>query len=266
MPSSATPFTQLVKSERPNYFIGTDDGPLGGRTLCGDEGATDLSSHGEGKQLNQTTNKTTILPTSNQMMGSNHPVPPTAIQPPNSLFDPYPIMALNDPDAPSDTDSKVGIFTESHSGADLLSPLAHRVDSAEITFQKKRLKPKFIPSKYASGQDEERYLLGDVLGEGCYSKVKEVMDMRSLRRMAVKIMTRKRLRKIANGEENCQREMSLLRKLSTHRHENVIHMYDLIVDQESGKFYVLLEYCAIVLQELIDSAPHKRLPTFQAHS
>ena len=40
---------------------------------------------------------------------------------------------------------------------------------------------------------------------GAFSKVKEVLDVYTLCRRAIKIMKRKRLRKIPNGEVNVQR-------------------------------------------------------------
>ena len=71
----------------------------------------------------------------------------------------------------------------------------HRVNSSEILYEKKRRKVKFV----------SKYLLGDVVGEGSYSKVKEVLDTETLERRAAKIMKKKRLRKIPNGEQNVQR-------------------------------------------------------------
>ena len=49
--------------------------------------------------------------------------------------------------------------------------------------------------------------MGDVLGEGSYAKVKESIDQETLCRRAIKIMKRKKLRKIPNGEQNVQREI-----------------------------------------------------------
>lgn len=78
-------------------------------------------------------------------------------------------------------------------------PLAfHRVDSCDILYEKKKKRVKFIG-------DGDRYIMGDPLGEGSYSKVKEVLDTETLERRAVKIMKNKRLRKIPNGEQNVQR-------------------------------------------------------------
>lgn len=86
-----------------------------------------------------------------------------------------------------------------------------RVDSDLIIYQPKKRKAKVIG----------KYLMGDVLGEGSYGKVKELMNLETLRRRAVKIMKKRRLRRIPNGEENVQRKVSLLyfekNKVNTHR-------------------------------------------------
>ena len=67
--------------------------------------------------------------------------------------------------------------------------------------------------------------MGDVLGEGSYAKVKEAIDSEALVskpsqpsnviscvqvRRAVKIMKKRKLRKIPNGEANVEREIRLL--------------------------------------------------------
>lgn len=75
-------------------------------------------------------------------------------------------------------------------------PLAYqRVNSSQILYEKRKKRPKFIA----------HYLVGELVGEGSYSKVKEVLDTITLERRAVKIMKKKRLRKIPNGEENVER-------------------------------------------------------------
>jgi serine/threonine-protein kinase 11 len=71
----------------------------------------------------------------------------------------------------------------------------HRVDSKDIVYQPRRRRAKLIG----------KYLMGDMLGEGSYGKVKEMLDTETLFRRAVKIMKRKKLRKIPNGEQNVQR-------------------------------------------------------------
>ena len=70
----------------------------------------------------------------------------------------------------------------------------HRVDSDQVVYQGRK-RAKLI----------EKYLMGDLLGEGSYGKVKEVLDTESLCRRAVKILKKKRLRRIPNGEQNVKR-------------------------------------------------------------
>lgn len=54
----------------------------------------------------------------------------------------------------------------------------------------------------------EKYLKGELLGEGSYSKVKEVLDVYTLCRRAVKIVKWRKIRKIPNGISNVIRYVS----------------------------------------------------------
>lgn len=128
----------------------------------------------------------------------------------------------------------------------------HRVNSKDIIYQAKKKKAKMIG----------KYVMGDVLGEGSYGKVKEMLDSETLCRRAVKILKKKKLRKIPNGEQNVQREIQLLRRLS---HRNVIKLVDVLYNEEKQKMYMVMEYCVSVLQELLDSVPEKKFPIWQAH-
>lgn len=135
---------------------------------------------------------------------------------------------------------------------DFQLPLSfNRVDSLEIEYQPRRRGPKFI----------SKYLMGEKLGEGAYSKVKEVLDTETLERRAAKIMKVKRLRRIPRGEENAQREIQVHRKL---KHENVVRLIDVFFIEEKEKFYMIMEYCPVVLKELLDSVPLQRLPIWQS--
>lgn len=71
----------------------------------------------------------------------------------------------------------------------------HRVDSDQIIYEAKKKKFKMIG----------KYVMGDLLGEGSYGKVKEMLDSETLCRRAVKILKKKKLRRIPNGEQNVQR-------------------------------------------------------------
>eukprot|EP01137_Pigoraptor_chileana_P032415 Opistho-2@21750 len=127
-----------------------------------------------------------------------------------------------------------------------------RMNSSQILYVPKRKIPKLVGS----------YILGDVLGEGSYGKVKEAIDCSSLVRVAVKIMKKKKLRRIPNGEQNVKREISLLRRL---KHVHVVELVELLYNEEKQKMYMIMEYCTTVLQDILDSAPGKCLPVWQGH-
>ena len=110
--------------------------------------------------------------------------------------------------------------------------------------------------------------MGDVLGEGSYAKVKEAIDSETLVRRAVKIMKKRKLRKIPNGEANVEREIALLQELN---HKNVMKLVEVIklilvinslkfifilikvmFNEEKGKIYMVLEYCCAVLKDMLD--------------
>ena len=96
--------------------------------------------------------------------------------------------------------------------------------------------------------------MGDVLGEGSYAKVKEAIDSETLVgynilsleesligfvvqiRRAVKIMKKRKLRKIPNGEANVEREIKLLNELS---HKNVMKLIEVLYNEEKGKIYMV---------------------------
>ncbi|XP_078352582.1 serine/threonine-protein kinase STK11-like [Oculina patagonica] len=152
--------------------------------------------------------------------------------------------------------SQDGLYNDLHSPAFLGDEdpniFFHRVDSDQIIYQPRRKRAKLIG----------KYLMGDALGEGSYGKVKEMLDSENLRRCAVKIMKRRKLRRIPNGEQNVQREIQLLKRL---RHPNVIKLYDVIYDEHKQKMYMIMEYCVGELQEMLDSVELHKFPIWQAH-
>jgi len=131
-------------------------------------------------------------------------------------------------------------------------PFIHRISSEQIIYQSKKNNCKFIG----------KYVMGELLGEGSYGKVKEVLDTDTLCRRAVKILKRRKLRRIPNGEQNVEREIKLLQRLN---HLNVIKLFEVMHNKEKQKMYLILEYCVSGLQELIESTPLKKFPIWQAH-
>ncbi|XP_044314514.1 serine/threonine-protein kinase stk11 [Drosophila rhopaloa] len=128
----------------------------------------------------------------------------------------------------------------------------NRVDSQDIIYQQKKKIIKMVG----------KYIMGDVLGEGSYGKVKEAMNSENLCRLAVKILTKRKLRRIPNGEQNVTREIALLKQL---KHTNVVELVDVLYNDEKQKMYLVMEYCVGGLQEMVDYQPDKRMPLFQAH-
>jgi len=127
-----------------------------------------------------------------------------------------------------------------------------RVDSKDIVYEGKKKATKFIG----------KYVMGDVLGEGSYAKVKEAIDSEALVRRAVKIMKKRKLRKIPNGEANVEREIRLLKELS---HKNVMKLIDVLYNDEKGKIYMVVEYCCAVLKDMLDQTPDNKFPIWQSH-
>ncbi|XP_078280170.1 serine/threonine-protein kinase STK11 isoform X2 [Rhinoraja longicauda] len=128
----------------------------------------------------------------------------------------------------------------------------HRIDSTDVIYQPRKKRAKIIG----------KYLMGDLLGEGSYGKVKEMLDSETLCRRAVKILKKKKLRRIPNGEANVKKEIQLLRSL---RHKNVIQLVDVLYNDEKQKMYMVMEYCVCGMQEMLDSVGDKKFPVFQSH-
>jgi len=104
------------------------------------------------------------------------------------------IAALDDA-AVDELDSALG-FMNAADDDDLENGIFfHRVASDQIVYRTRRKRAKLVG----------KYLMGDMLGEGSYGKVKECLDTDTLCRRAVKILKKKKLRKIPNGEANVKR-------------------------------------------------------------
>lgn len=153
-------------------------------------------------------------------------------------------------DDPHDYDAAAGVAENDVELSNLIA--IERVDSRDVVFDNRPKKTKILG----------KYVMGDVLGEGSYAKVKECIDQETLCRRAIKIMKRKKLRKIPNGEANVQREIELVRNL---KHANVMQLIEVFYNEEKGKIYMVLEYCCAVLKDMLDKSPMKKFPGWQAH-
>jgi len=138
---------------------------------------------------------------------------------------------------------------------DDMLPSIIRIDSADIVYEDNNPHASFIGER-------DQYMKGELLGEGSYSKVKEVLDMESLCRRAVKIVKWRNIRKMPNGIANVIREIKILKRLS---HKNVISLIDDFFNEAKQKKYIVLDYCCCNLQAMLDEAEAKMFPEWQAH-
>ena len=163
-----------------------------------------------------------------------------------------------------------------------------RVDSMELVKPKKT---KIV----------NNYLIGELLGDGSYGKVKECLELGTLSRRAVKIINLKMVgRKIPRGVENVRKEIRIMRRLD---HRNLIRLYGTfekggpgggaaatttrptaatntnsgVVEDEllrssaaivnslekPPKIYIFMDYCITSLEKLLKSAPDQRLRNYQ---
>lgn len=127
-----------------------------------------------------------------------------------------------------------------------------------------RLTPEDISIKMRESQKclHKQYIVGEMLGEGSYGKVKELLDTKTNKLCAVKILTKKKLRNIPGGEDSIRREIEFMKKI---QNKYCTRFVDYWADDEKEKSYLVLEYVAGgSLHDLLDRAPHKRLPLKQA--
>lgn len=165
---------------------------------------------------------------------------------------------------------------EYDSGGDgvMMETFFKRVDSLEMQ------KPRRVKIVH-------NYLMGELLGDGSYGKVKECLDLQSLSRRAVKIINLKLVaRKIPRGVENVRKEINIMKRLS---HKNVIKLYDtyeknggksdcverqtdpllaaaaqMVSIEKPPKLYIFMDYCMTSLEKLLKNAPEQRLRNWQA--
>jgi serine/threonine-protein kinase 11 len=161
----------------------------------------------------------------------------------------------------------INYYEEEGGGQMMMDTFFKRVDSMELDSKPK--KAKIV----------NNYLIGEVLGDGSYGKVKECIELSSLSRRAVKIINLKTVaRKIPRGVENVRKEINIMKKLD---HKNVIKLYDTFekggekVAPTGGvecinldkppKLYIFMDYCMTSLEKLFKNAPNQRLCNYQAN-
>lgn len=196
-------------------------------------------------------------------------------------------LALNKSQRSSEApnNANMDLLMENNNNIATMDTFFRRVDSMELVKPKKA---KII----------NNYLMGELLGDGSYGKVKECLDLATLNRRAVKIINLKMVgRKIPRGVENVRKEIRIMKKLD---HKNIIKLYDTFEktggrvetksreDRPSGgdngddplfqsstmamitldkppKLYIFMDYCITSLEKMLNTAPNKRLFNYQAN-
>jgi serine/threonine-protein kinase 11 len=126
-----------------------------------------------------------------------------------------------------------------------------------------QLQPSDISYKVRDRPKEvKQYVLGDVLGEGSYAKVRAAVDSNTQRKVAIKILKKRHLKKIPGGESSVKKEITILKRL---HHRNIVELIEYFTIDEKEKMYIVLEYIdGGTLQSLIERAPNGRLPFRQS--
>jgi serine/threonine protein kinase len=110
----------------------------------------------------------------------------------------------------------------------------------------------------------KHYVFGELLGEGSFGKVKEAFDTKTHKLCAIKIIKKRSLQRIPEGEETIEKEVEILKKL---HHNNCIHFIDFFADEAKQKLYIVCERLGGgSVQQLCERAPNKRIPLNQARN
>uniref|UniRef100_A0A1I8GGH0 non-specific serine/threonine protein kinase n=1 Tax=Macrostomum lignano TaxID=282301 RepID=A0A1I8GGH0_9PLAT len=88
-----------------------------------------------------------------------------------------------------------------------------------------------------------RYLVGGLLGEGSYGKVKLCVDIDDQRRLAVKIITLRLVKKLPRGVENADAMKRL-------EHKNVAKLFADFLSNDGAKRYLVMEWAVCSLHDL----------------
>mmetsp|Transcript_7792 Transcript_7792/g.11557 ORF Transcript_7792/g.11557 Transcript_7792/m.11557 type:complete len:1031 (-) Transcript_7792:14-3106(-) len=105
------------------------------------------------------------------------------------------------------------------------------------------------------------YVCGEKLGSGSYGKVREGIDSKTLKRVAVKIIKLKFLRKVKGAEARLWNEIQVMKTLSKNHHPNLMEFYSVIHDKTKEKIYMVVEHCSAgSLARIMGLYKNQRMP------
>lgn len=96
-----------------------------------------------------------------------------------------------------------------------------------------------------------RFLLGETIGRGSYGKVKDAIDLVSLRRHAVKIISKFGVRKIPGGWCQALLEASVMLRLPPHRH--IVSLAAVLRLEDPDRLCLVMEHCLGSVHDLQSS-------------
>ncbi|KAG5441320.1 Serine/threonine-protein kinase stk11 [Clonorchis sinensis] len=87
----------------------------------------------------------------------------------------------------------------------------------------------------------KRFLLGETIGRGSYGKVKDAVDLVTLRRHAVKVISKLAIRKIPGGWSQVLLEASVMLRLPPHRH--IVSLLSVLRLDNPDRLCLVMEHC-----------------------
>lgn len=99
--------------------------------------------------------------------------------------------------------------------------------------------PKEHIRDYAHGKTVNSYLIGNVLGEGSFAKVKEALHTIVGEKVAIKVIDKRKAAQDPYVSRNFKREAKLLQMV---HHPNIIQLYEVI--ETDNSYYLVTELCS----------------------
>ncbi|VDP85044.1 unnamed protein product, partial [Echinostoma caproni] len=87
----------------------------------------------------------------------------------------------------------------------------------------------------------KRFLLGQTIGRGSYGKVKDAIDLITMKRHAVKVISKLGVRKIPGGWSQALLEATVMRRLPAHRH--IVSLVTALRVDNPDRLCLVMEHC-----------------------
>lgn len=119
------------------------------------------------------------------------------------------------------------------------------------------------PSAREEPRAVNQYLLGDVIGEGQFGKVREAMNSKTAKRVAIKKLSMERVKK-ARAIGMVKQEVAVIKLLQKHVHKHVVKFFEVIEQRDNHnkeRVYFIMELVkGGTLQRVMESAVGHKVP------